>query len=321
MKLVGAALRKFKMPLVRSLAACDPDVIDLRPLGTTGIILRGAIEEAFPGRILASGTDAGCQSLAGSCRRYDPRSLVSIVLPVHNGARFLAESIESCLSQTHRQIELIIVDDCSTDDTATIISFYEKQDDRLRAFRNEANRGLPETLNVGFSKARGDLLTWTSDDNVYDSEAIAYMAQQLHTYPDVGFVYCGSRLIDESGRVTKVVWNPSPSWLERYNPVGACFMYRREVMEAVGAYRSEYRLVEDYDYWIRIAKLFLVKHCSEVLYSYRSHDRSLTSQHRARWAELIDRLHVEHFSNGAALRAWEPSPGRESSRHNQRVRS
>ena len=90
---------------------------------------------------------------------------VSIVLPTYNGARYLKSSVESCLNQTHKNIELVIVDDCSTDETPDIVRSYN--DPRIRYVRNETNQRLPRSLNIGFALATGDYLTWTSDDNEF----------------------------------------------------------------------------------------------------------------------------------------------------------
>ena len=93
-------------------------------------------------------------------------ALVSIVLPVYNGARFLAEAIQSCLAQTYPHWELIVVDDCSTDDSPQIVAGFAADDARIRVIRHAHNRKLPGALNTGFDAARGEYLTWTSDDNL-----------------------------------------------------------------------------------------------------------------------------------------------------------
>ena len=97
--------------------------------------------------------------------------LVSIVLPVYNGERYLEDAIESVLGQTYTNLELIIVDDKSTDDSLNIANKYRILDKRVRIIANEENIKLPKSLNKGFEVAQGDYLTWTSDDNIYYQEA------------------------------------------------------------------------------------------------------------------------------------------------------
>ena len=84
--------------------------------------------------------------------------MVSIVLPVYNGEKYLKEAIDSILSQTYRNIELVVVNDCSTDKSLCIIKEYMEKDDRVKLVNNETNQKLPKSLNIGFEHCRGCLL-------------------------------------------------------------------------------------------------------------------------------------------------------------------
>src|SRR4051794_6743497 len=101
--------------------------------------------------------------------------LASIVLPTYNGSKYLASAIESCLAQTYRNFELILVDDCSKDATPEIIANYAARDSRVRSIRHETNQHLPGGLNTGHKAARGEFLTWTSDDNLLRPDFLAEM--------------------------------------------------------------------------------------------------------------------------------------------------
>ena len=81
---------------------------------------------------------------------------ISIVLPTYNGEKVIKKSIESVLSQTYVNWELIIVNDCSTDNTLSVIESYEQSDSRIRVYNNTTNQKLPRSLNIGFSHATGD---------------------------------------------------------------------------------------------------------------------------------------------------------------------
>ena len=108
---------------------------------------------------------------------------VSIVLPTYNGEDYLRESIESVISQTFTDWELIIVNDCSTDSTPKIAEAYAAKDCRIRVIHNEKNQKLPNSLNIGFESASGDYLTWTSDDNIFHHEALIKMHDfKAYTY-------------------------------------------------------------------------------------------------------------------------------------------
>ena len=124
---------------------------------------------------------------------------VSIVLPTYNGQDFISESIESIIRQTYTDWELIIVNDCSTDDTQQIIDKYILMDKRIRTIKNCVNKKLPESLNIGFRNANGELLTWTSDDNIYLPDALSEMVKFLDNNPDSYMVCAAMQVIDEKG--------------------------------------------------------------------------------------------------------------------------
>ena len=152
------------------------------------------------------------------------RPLVSIVLPVYNGQQYLRGSLKSILAQTYNNWELIVVDDASTDRTPAIIREFAGHDERIRVIRNEQNRKLPTSLNVGFADSRGEYLTWTSDDNLYEPEAIALMVETLDARADVGLVYCNVTNIDEEGKDLGVRQLPGPEAFPENGWICACFL-------------------------------------------------------------------------------------------------
>lgn len=204
--------------------------------------------------------------------------LISIVLPVHNGARYLDESVQSCLAQTFSDWELIIVDDASTDDTPKLIAGYERADRRIRTIRHERNRLLPGALNSGFRLAQGQFLTWTSDDNAYRPHALERMLAYLQANPEVAMVYADYEVMDEDGCPVERRYVGTPEVNSYHNWVGACFLYRRYVYEIIGDYSEGLFLVEDYDYWLRVQARFRMLPLHEDLYRYRDHAASLTRQ-------------------------------------------
>lgn len=203
--------------------------------------------------------------------------LVSIILPTYNGQDHVADSIESCLRQTYSNIELIIVNDCSKDNTLEIAKSYAEKDARVRVVDNPHNLKLPASLNAGFAEAKGDFLTWTSDDNMYRDNAIERMVDAL-TQESADFVYCGYTVTDMDGNVECVRPPLPPEDILSINPVGACFLYTREVYKRVGNYNIGLFCAEDYEYWSRIYRAgFKIVTCAEDLYIYRRHPNSLTT--------------------------------------------
>lgn len=207
--------------------------------------------------------------------------LVSIVLPVYNGAKHVSNSIESVLKQTYKNWELIIVNDCSTDDTLEVITKYQEKDERIRVFSNERNLKLPLTLNVGFSHARGTYLSWTSDDNMYMPEAIEKLVKELEADTSIAMVYSNYTNIDSAGEVISEGILKNAEELVAGNVCGACFLYTAEVAEKAGIYDANLFLAEDYDYWIQIWKHGEIKHIGDSLYFYRRHAGSLTETKKA----------------------------------------
>jgi glycosyltransferase involved in cell wall biosynthesis len=234
--------------------------------------------------------------------------LVSIVLPTYNGARYLAESLDSCLAQTYGNWELIVVDDCSRDATPDIAAAYAARDGRIRLIRHETNRKLPGGLNTGHAAARGAFLTWTSDDNRYKPRAIERMVAFLRARPDVGLVYTDVDYIDDAGRFTRVVPAAEPSMLACSNIIGACFLYRREVYERVGTYDPELFLAEDFDYWLRVYRRFDIAPLPESLYEYRIHGASLSQTKSAQVHASMERTLRRHLPG--LLRSSRPERAR-----------
>jgi glycosyltransferase involved in cell wall biosynthesis len=226
--------------------------------------------------------------------------LVSIILPTYNGSRYLRESVESCIAQTYRSFELIIVDDGSTDNTAEIINEFVRCDDRVKAVHHETNRNLPSALNSGFAIAKGKLFTWTSDDNIYLPNAIADMADFLCTNTHLDIVYCNYGVIDENGRLFSTVTTGPWYELPICDTIGACFMYRNIVDRMIGGYDSERFCVEDYAFWLKAYNAgFKYGKLDELLYWYRMHANSLTGSRGLEVQRMSLQLTIENSDNNA----------------------
>ena len=218
--------------------------------------------------------------------------LVSIVLPSYNGKDFLNKSIESCLNQTYKNIELIIINDCSTDSTEQIINSYT--DSRIKYLKNEINQKLPKSLNIGFNIALGDYFTWTSDDNFYDVTAIEKMVFSLESQK-VDLVCAPYFTIDNNDEITgeRSVGKQSDVLID--NVVKACFLYKKEVHKKLNGYNPDLFLVEDYDFWIRATfENFKFYQLTEKLYYYRFHENSLTETRRKDISKALYNLLKEH---------------------------
>ena len=229
---------------------------------------------------------------------------ISIVLPTYNGERWLAHSIRSVINQTEKDWELIIVNDCSTDNTLGIATYFSKTDKRISIISNNRNRKLPASLNIGFSHVKGKYLTWTSDDNLYKPQAIEKMSKYLDMHPETDMVVMGQDFIDENGNIITVddkyayKNNRRVEELIYRNNVTAGFMYRKSIAEAVGLYDEFTFCAEDYDYWCRIALAGKIDYTTDNIYQYRINPFSLSATKRPEIIEktkYIRRKYSEDF--------------------------
>lgn len=199
------------------------------------------------------------------------------MLPTYNRAHLLPYAIRSVLNQSYQNLELIVVDDNSTDGTRAVVESFA--DSRIRYVRNEPNLKLPGALNRGFSLSTGKYLTWTSDDNLFAETAIERMVDVL-VCGECDFVYTDYFLFsehDDNGRPLNPIHERLPGrlQLEKGNHIGACFLYSREVYEKIGNYDPELFLVEDYDYWMRVAVRFKICHIPDPLYFFKRDNATL----------------------------------------------
>lgn len=218
---------------------------------------------------------------------------VSMVMPVHNGARWLTDAIDSILGQDFKDFELILVDDASRDESPRLMAEAAARDPRVRLVSLRDNVGLPAALNHGFAEARGAFHSWTSDDNLLRPAMLDRLVAVLDADPDADIVHADFTLIDEGGaELGRSRVGPIDRLLYGNN-IGACFLYRARVAEVLGGYDTGLFGVEDYDFWLRAARHFKFAELHEDLYLYRKHGGSLTSQRAERiqalTAQIVER--------------------------------
>ncbi|MFL5739008.1 MAG: glycosyltransferase family 2 protein [Flavisolibacter sp.] len=205
--------------------------------------------------------------------------VISIVLPTYNGSRYIRKSVDSCLQQSFADFELILVNDCSTDDTASILEEYVKKDARVRVINNAFNKKLPLSLNAGFESATGKYFTWTSDDNFYAPSALQKMWEVLEKDSNIDLVYADYTLIDDKDKIFGVrKFGDVNKSFNRWLGAGACFLYKKEIHRANNGYNPAAFLIEDYDFFVRAFIKFRFQYLPLAdLYYYREHAASLTS--------------------------------------------
>ncbi len=200
--------------------------------------------------------------------------LVSVIVPCYNGERFLPEAIESVLRQTHPALEIVVVDDGSTDGSRAIMEAYG---DRVRIV-GQANSGLPAARNAGILASRGQYLAFLDADDYWRDHFLKLMTDALDR-SGAGIAYCGWQNVglpggrgmpfvppDYEGMPDRLQWLfRSPCW-----PVHAALV-RRETVESVGGFDVKWRSCEDFAFWLRTATRTRLVLVPEVLAFYRYH--------------------------------------------------
>ena len=202
--------------------------------------------------------------------------LVSVVIPAYNHSSYVGQAIESVLVQDYPRIELIAIDDGSTDATAEVLGRYAG---RATIIRQE-NRGQAATLNRGWSMAHGDFLGYLGADDVLESSAVSEAVGALTGNPQAVLAYPDFYLLDPQSRVIRTSRRKDFSYRDLLVsvecPPGPGVLFRRDAFEAAGGWNEEYRQMPDYDYWLRLGLLGEFIHIPKALAGFRIHPESQT---------------------------------------------
>jgi hypothetical protein len=200
---------------------------------------------------------------------------ISVVMPVHNGDRFLQEAVESVLAQSYRDFELIVVDDGSTDGTAGILAAAQARDPRVRVWRMPQNSGITEALNQGCRLARGPFIARMDADDVSLPSRFVTQLEYLRSHPAVGVVGAWVQIIDDQGRAGAVKRYPCDPALVGWSLVffnslaHPTVMMRREALDMEAVYSARYPRAEDYALFTRLSRSTQLANVPAVLLRYR----------------------------------------------------
>lgn len=206
-------------------------------------------------------------------------STVSIIIPAYNQGRYLGDAIQSALSQTYRAIELIIVNDGSTDRTGEVVESFH---DRRIRYMSQDNLGLSAARNTGLRAATGAYITFLDADDLFLPEKLELEVAEFENYSSVGFVAGQAILIDQDGHrlrllsETTLLDDPIQMLLGNSIHVGSVLV-RREWLDKVGYFDESLRACEDWDMWLRFAQAgCLMKGLSRPVSLYRVHPSQMT---------------------------------------------
>ncbi|NJK67621.1 MAG: glycosyltransferase [Microcoleus sp. SU_5_3] len=225
---------------------------------------------------------------------------VSVIIPAYNGDRYIAQAVESVISQTYTNWELIVVDDGSTDDTRQALQPYI---DRIH-YVYQQNQGVAAARNCGIREAKGELIAFLDQDDFLLSDKLAAQIALFDTQPSLGIVNSGWRIVKEQGEnifdVTPWEYLPQldlKTWIVYMPLLPSAMMFSRQWLERVGGFDSEYDSVDDADLILRLA----LSGCEaawlpQVTVCYRQHGQNVSIQRVEKQANLAIKLKQNLFS-------------------------
>lgn len=246
---------------------------------------------------------------------------ISVVMGVFNGASHLAVAVDSILIQEGVDLELVVVDDGSTDSTASLLEQYARKDLRVRVIR-QANEGLTAALIRGCDAARGVFIARQDADDMSLPGRLFKQAAQLARDSSLAFVSCWADMVGPGGEVL-VTYRPEADavaatrslMVERVGPPGhGTVMMRSSCYRQVGGYRPVFYYAQDSDLWLRLGAVGRLAYVPEILYRYQVCERSISGSRQAEkaaYARLLDACHAARQggrSDSDLIAAFRPPP-------------
>ncbi len=225
---------------------------------------------------------------------------VSVIIPAYNGDRYIVQAVESVISQTYTNWEIIIVDDGSTDDTCQVLQPYL---DRIR-YVYQQNQGVAAARNCGIREAQGQLIAFLDQDDFLLSDKLAAQVALFDAQPSLGIVNSGWRIVQEQGESIFDIklWENLPdldlkTWVVYMPILPSAMMFSRQWLERVGGFDSQYDSVDDADLVLRLA----LSGCEaawlpQVTVCYRQHGQNVSIQRALKQANLFIILKQNLFS-------------------------
>lgn len=211
--------------------------------------------------------------------------LISVMMSVYNGERYVAEAIQSILGQTEGRFEFLIVNDGSRDASGSIIDRYAAQDSRIRALHQE-NRGLIASLNRMLDEARAPLVARMDSDDVSRPDRFAVQLAYMQAHPDIAVLGTNTDELDADGAFFPCSdFHPErPEQIRERLMVASAMchpsvMMRRDVIRSLGGYRAAFKHCEDYDLWLRVSESHDLYNLPDRLFLYRRSPDQVSEKH------------------------------------------
>jgi glycosyltransferase involved in cell wall biosynthesis len=211
--------------------------------------------------------------------------LVSVVIPCFNRDRFLRQTIESVMGQTYPRIEIITIDDGSTDGTREVLASFGAHITVLE-HPGRSNRGQSASINLGLTHAQGEYIALLDSDDLFGPRKIERQVEFLQLHPDVGLVYANGHGVDENGRILYEIYppghrensDPQRVLLDCYFLVPNNALVRKTAFDQAGPFDETLRAAQDHDMAIRLAEVTRIAYLDEHLFCYRRHPDSISAR-------------------------------------------
>lgn len=203
------------------------------------------------------------------------KPLVSVVISIYNAETYIAQAIESILSQTLQNFELILIDDASTDNTLQIINSFKKKDKRIKVIRNKKNLHMAESLNLAIDQAKSDIIARMDQDDISLPKRLEIQYEFLKSHPDIAIVGNDIIVIDERNttvgkRIYPITSDQLKKIMFRYSPFAhPTVMFRKDAYLKTGRYDGTKYPCEDIDFWFRLGRKYKFASIPMPLLKYR----------------------------------------------------
>lgn len=207
--------------------------------------------------------------------------LVSVVIPTYNKAQYLKKAIESVLNQTYKAIEMIIIDDGSTDNTQQVVKSFN---DPKIIYIWQKNKGPAAAKNTGIKKAQGKYIAFLDSDDLWLEEKLEKQLEFMEKNPEMSLLGTGCYEIDSQGKILgKKIFPKKNENLQkiliRYNPfIQSSVLVKKEVFDKIKGYDENFSESEDYEFWLRVARYYKIANLPELLVMKRYHSENLSPE-------------------------------------------
>jgi glycosyltransferase involved in cell wall biosynthesis len=199
---------------------------------------------------------------------------ISVITPSFNQGDYIEETIRSVIMQNYPNLEYIIIDGGSNDNTVDIIKKYENS---ISYWVSEQDEGQSSAINKGFKRSSGDIIAWLNSDDIYLADTFIQMIRCINKFPDAGMIYGDYFQKNESTgtliRINGGDFNFNRLIWDNYIPQPTVFM-KSELLKTIGYLDESYHYTMDYDYWIRVSQEYPVAYCPQLLAQFRFHPES-----------------------------------------------